>query len=82
MNWDALGAIGEIAGAAAVLVTLFYLALQVKHATTPDIASPTPYPITIICIPLQIIIPRLAPPRMRKSPAFYYDRFDILVILS
>lgn len=31
MNWDALGAIAEIIGAAAVLVTLIYLARQVKH---------------------------------------------------
>jgi hypothetical protein len=30
MNWDALGAIGEIIGAVAVLVTLFYLAAQIK----------------------------------------------------
>ena len=30
MNWDALGAIGEIIGAAAVLATLFYLAAQIK----------------------------------------------------
>jgi len=29
-NWDALGAIGEIAGAIAVLVTLIYLAIQIK----------------------------------------------------
>ena len=34
MNWDAVGAIGEIAGAATVIATLFYLALQVKHATS------------------------------------------------
>lgn len=33
MNWDALGAIGEIGGAATVIATLFYLARQVKHAT-------------------------------------------------
>jgi hypothetical protein len=33
MNWDAIGAIGEILGALAVLVTLFYLALQVRHHT-------------------------------------------------
>jgi len=32
MNWDALGAIGELIGATAVLVTLIYLALQVRHA--------------------------------------------------
>jgi hypothetical protein len=30
MNWEALGAIGEIIGAAAVLATLFYLAAQIK----------------------------------------------------
>ena len=30
MNWDALGAIGEIIGAVAVLATLFYLAAQIK----------------------------------------------------
>lgn len=32
MNWDAIGAIGELLGATAVLVTLVYLALQVRHA--------------------------------------------------
>jgi len=30
MNWDAVGAIGEIVGAAAVVVSVIYLALQVK----------------------------------------------------
>ena len=32
MNWDAIGAIGEIIGAIAVVVTLAYLAIQVRHA--------------------------------------------------
>jgi len=32
MNWDAIGAIGQILGAAAVLVTLGYLAVQVRVA--------------------------------------------------
>jgi len=32
MNWDAVGAIGEIIGAIAVVVTLVYLATQVRHA--------------------------------------------------
>ena len=32
MNWDAIGAIGEIVGALAVLVTLIYLALQIRQA--------------------------------------------------
>ena len=30
MNWDAVGAVGEIVGAAAVVVTLIYLAAQVR----------------------------------------------------
>ena len=30
MNWDAVGAIGEIIGAVAVLATLYYLAAQIK----------------------------------------------------
>ena len=33
MNWDALAAIGELAGAAAVLITLLYLAIQVRQNT-------------------------------------------------
>ncbi len=33
MNWDALGAIGEIVGALGVLVTLVFLAIQVKANT-------------------------------------------------
>ena len=32
MNWDAIGAVGEIVGASAVVVTLIYLAIQVAHA--------------------------------------------------
>jgi hypothetical protein len=32
MNWDAIGAVGESVGALAVLVTLIYLAIQVRHA--------------------------------------------------
>jgi len=31
MNWDAIGAIAELVGAIAVVVTLFYLAMQVRH---------------------------------------------------
>lgn len=30
MNWDAIGAIGEIAGAVAVIATLVYLAIQIR----------------------------------------------------
>ena len=31
MSWEAIGAIGEIIGAVAVVITLFYLAVQVKE---------------------------------------------------
>jgi hypothetical protein len=39
MNWEAIGAIGEILGAATVVATLFYLARQVGHATAVARAS-------------------------------------------
>ena len=32
MNWDAVSAIGEIAGALAVFASLMYLAVQIKHS--------------------------------------------------
>ena len=32
MNWEALGALGELAGAIAVIATLVYLAVQVRYA--------------------------------------------------
>ncbi len=31
MNWEAIGAVGEIIGAAAVVATLYYLARQTRH---------------------------------------------------
>ena len=34
MNWDALGAIGEIVGAAAVVFSVIYLALQIKASSS------------------------------------------------
>ena len=34
MNWDAIGAIGEIIGALAVFLTLVYLATQIRQNTT------------------------------------------------
>jgi len=33
MDWDAIGAVGEIVGAAAVVVTLVYLSIQMKQNT-------------------------------------------------
>ena len=32
MNWDAIGAVGEIIGAAAVVLTHFYLAVQIRQS--------------------------------------------------
>ncbi|MAX07914.1 hypothetical protein OAL54_01495 [Gammaproteobacteria bacterium] len=32
MNWEAVGAIGDFVGALAVIITLAYLAIQVRHA--------------------------------------------------
>ena len=34
MDWDAIGAIGEIVGAAAVVLSLFYVGLQVRQNST------------------------------------------------
>ena len=34
MNWDALGAIGELIGAIAVVITLAYLAVQVRQSNS------------------------------------------------
>ena len=39
MNWDALGAIGELTGALVVVLTLFYLAAQIKQNTLAVKAS-------------------------------------------
>ena len=36
MNWDAIGAIGEILGALAVLITLLYLARQLRENTASN----------------------------------------------
>jgi len=33
MNWDAIGALGEVLGAIAVLATLYYLARQIRQST-------------------------------------------------
>ena len=39
MNWDAIGAIGEIIGASAVVVTLIYLTFQLRNNTAATRAS-------------------------------------------
>ena len=39
LNWEAIGAIGEIGGAIAVVVTLAYLALQVRESRKATLAD-------------------------------------------
>jgi hypothetical protein len=39
MNWDAIGAIGEVVGAVAVFATLLYLAIQIRQNTAQSRAS-------------------------------------------
>jgi hypothetical protein len=39
MNWEAIGAVGEILGAVAVLITLVYLAYQIKQYTAATLAA-------------------------------------------
>ena len=39
MNWDAVGAIAEVAGAVGVLLTLGYLAIQIRHNSASVDAS-------------------------------------------
>ena len=34
MNWEAIGAVGEVAGAIGVIVTLAFLATQIRQNTT------------------------------------------------
>ena len=39
MNWEAIGAIGEVLGAVAVILTLAYLAVQIRQNTSSTRAS-------------------------------------------
>jgi len=41
MNWEAIGAIGEILGAVAVIATLLYLAKQLSHAVDSSSSAAT-----------------------------------------
>jgi hypothetical protein len=41
MNWDAAGAVGEIAGAIAVVLTLFYFSLQIRNMQSTSRAEST-----------------------------------------
>jgi len=41
MNWNAIGAIGEVVGALAVVVSVIYLAVQVKGSSKETAAGRT-----------------------------------------
>ena len=41
MNWDAVGAVGEIIGALAVVISLIYVAVQIRQNTSETRASRT-----------------------------------------
>ena len=41
MNWDAIGALGEIFGALAVVATLVYLSRQIKHQSVATVGETT-----------------------------------------
>ena len=41
MNWEAIGAVGEIVGAGAVVATLAYLSIQLRHARRASEAQGT-----------------------------------------
>lgn len=55
MNWEAIGAVGEIVGAAAVVVSVIYLALQIRTqnlesrlGATRDLASKRAEPMKVL----------------------------------
>jgi hypothetical protein len=55
MNWEAIGAIGEVVGAAGVVATLLYLAVQVRlsrQATDPTPRSTAPRPQPYLKMPI------------------------------
>ena len=39
MNWEAIGAIGEVAGAVAVVATMIYLAAQIRENTKSNLTA-------------------------------------------
>ena len=74
MNWEAIGAVGEVLGAVGVILTLGYLAVQIRQNTAMMTvqtvqASVTPHsgfccivPSTLTCEPFSA-----KPARMRRS---------------
>ena len=61
MNWDALGALAEMIGATAVLITLIYLAIQIRQ--TKELARSQTYHMAIE----QMVAACLRPRRRHQS---------------
>ena len=55
MNWDAIGAVGEIVGALAVFLTLAYLAIQIRQNTKAVQASGIDSSISTVSVARQSI---------------------------
>ena len=55
MNWDAIGALGELMGAVAVVLTLGYFAIQVKYAKQTAVDSITLQRTKIICDGMMVL---------------------------
>ena len=62
MNWNAIGAIGQLVGSIAVFVTLGYLSIQVRHARKRRVAH------SVKVVRRDIAIYWLKPGRIESSP--------------
>ena len=83
MNWDAIGAIGELVGACGVIITLFYLALQIRQ-NSKDVRAATRQNVSTIQAELGLKI--ASDPALRASAGRWLagqkiseDPMDILV---
>jgi hypothetical protein len=97
MNWEAIGAMGETIGALAVLITLVYLALQIRQNTHQIRVSATQDSIhlwnslgqTILSNPdtAELIekgnndLSELSPEERRGGPAFQHSQTRFLSVL-
>jgi hypothetical protein len=73
MNWEAIGAVGEIVGAVAVILTLIYLAAQIRQNTNSVRAAAVDAAITHVSNVRETIfvnadIAEIEPPRVCRRP--------------
>ena len=89
MNWEAIGAIGEIVGAAAVFASLVYLAMQIKTQNNESkIASVNEILTTHRDVTSMVVLPENAelilksisePSMLTKSELIQINAFNMLV---